>query len=444
MGDSEGAAAVSLPEPAVRRMSRYRWVVLAITFMSYLMCFADRANIGVVLPVLRQEFSMTNMEAGALMSFFYLGYSATQIPAGVFAGRFGTRGLVACSVLGFSLFTYLISTATSVAMVKWYRIGLGCCEGPFPVGATSTIKNWFPPSERGTATGIYMAATTLATVLTPPIAVWILTSWGWRQVFVIFAVPGFVTAALWYVLVRTRPEQSAFASAAEATYIRTAAADAVARRQDQRFRLMDRLIRAKTVAALASNLDLLRSWNVWGVALSYFFAVSIVMGILTWVPSYLVHVKGLSFREMGWLATAPWIGGCLGSLLGGWFSDQVLAKRRKPTMWVTALATAAMMFVLINLPDNRTLLLVALFMAGFLLHVGWPAFTAYPMGLTTGQTYPVAISILNTGGNLGGFVSPIIAGSLLDAWGSYDLVFLYFAACGILCWLISCTIDEPV
>jgi sugar phosphate permease len=440
MGDHGRAAA----NTGSWHMPQYRWVVLAIIFLSYMMCFADRGNIGVVLPALKAEFSMTNMEAGALMSFFYIGYSVTQIPAGFFASRFGTRGLVCGSVLGFSLFTYLISTASSAAMIKWSRIGLGCCEGPFPVGASSTIKNWFPPRERGTATGIYMAATTIATMLTPPAAAWILTGWGWRYVFIVFAVPGFVTATLWYFLVRTRPEESGFVGAAELAHIRDATADASTPIQDKHFRLLDRLIRARHVAALDTNRKLLTSWNLWGITLSYFFAVSIVIGILTWVPSYLVHVKGLSFREMGWLAAAPWIGGTFGALFGGWFSDRVLGKRRKPTMWVTALATAAMMFVLIALPDSLPLLTAALFMSGFLLHIGWPAFTAYPMGLTTSRTYPVAISILNTGGNMGGFFAPIIAGYLLDLNGTYDLVFLYFAACGVLCWLLNCTIEEPI
>lgn len=433
------------PQTSLQRMTQYRWVVLAIMWVSYVMCFADRGNVGVVLPVLRQEFQMSNMEAGALMSFFFIGYSLSQIPAGFFASRFGTRGLVSVSVLGFSLFTYLIGTANSAAVIKWFRIALGTLEGPFPVGATTTIKNWFPGQEQGTATGIYMAATAIATMATPPVAVWIMMNWGWRYVFFFFAIPGLITATLWYILVRTRPEESPFPNAAEVAHITNTAVTAVeATKVEKSFGLLDTLIRAKKVQVIEENINVLKSWNVWGVTLSYFFAVAIVMGLMTWVPSYLVNVKGYSFVKMGWIAAAPWIGGAIGALGGGWFSDKVLAKRRKPTMWVTGIATAIMMFVLIHIPENVTLLFIALLMAGALLHVGWPAFTAYPMGLTTGKTYPVAISILNTGGNMGGFFSPVIAGYLLDTYKSYDMVFMFFAACAILCWLINTTIDEPI
>jgi sugar phosphate permease len=427
-------------------MTQYRWVVLGIMWVSYLMCFADRGNIGVVLPMLRQEFAMTNMEAGSLMSLFFIGYAITQIPAGFFASKFGTRGLVSFSVLGFSLFTYLIGTATSASVIKWFRIGLGTCEGPFPVGATTTIKNWFPPQERGTAAGIYMAATTIAAMATPPLAVWIMLNWGWRYVFYAFAIPGLITATLWYILVRTRPEESPYPNDREKEHILDAPLPVAAeqKQEEKSFGLLDRLIRAKKVPVIETNAKVLSSWNIWGVTLSYFFAVSIVMGLMTWIPSYLVNVKGYSFMKMGWIAVAPWIGGTVGALGGGWLSDKVLAKRRKPTMWVTGIATAIMMYVLINVPENAVALFIALFLAGGLLHVGWPAFTAYPMGLTTGKTYPVAISILNTGGNLGGFFSPMIAGYLLDTYKSYDAVFLFFGACAILCWLVNCTIEEPV
>jgi len=103
-----------------------------------------------------------------------------------------------------------------------------------------------------------------------------------------------------------------------------------------------------------------------------------------------------------------------------------------------------MMVVLINLPQDPNAVAIALFMTGFLINVGWPAFTAYPMGLATGATYPVAIALVNSGGNLGGFFSPMIAGLLLDSFNSFTNVFVYFGVAAALSLLILFTIDEPV
>ncbi|MHC1745920.1 MAG: MFS transporter [Negativicutes bacterium] len=438
----ENARGMNKPVP--QKATKYRWMVLFVMWLAYLMCFADRGNIGIVLPVLRTEFSLTNMEAGALMSFMFIGYSITQIPAGFYVSKYGTRGLVSIAVLGFSVFTALIGTAASAGIIKWFRVGLGLFEGLFPIGATSTIKNWFPPKERGFATGIYMAATNVAAMLTPPVAVWIMINYGWRWVFYLFALPGIITAILWYFLVRTRPEEMKACNAAEVEYINDTSGVTTVKTEQKSFGLLDTLIRAKTVTPIQTNAKVLTNWNVWGITLSYFFAVSIYYGMVTWIPSYLVNAKGFSLMKMGWVSIAPWVGGSLGAIAGGWISDNIFAKRRKPTMWVTGLATAAMMFVLINVPENLTILTITLFMSGFLMNIGWGTFTAYPMGLTTNKTYPVAISILNTGGNIAGFTSPIIAGYLLDTYKSYDAVFMFFAACGIICWLINCTIEEPI
>ncbi|WP_257790170.1 MFS transporter [Aeribacillus pallidus] len=105
------------------------------------------------------------------------------------------------------------------------------------------------------------------------------------------------------------------------------------------------------------------------------------------------------------------MGGLIGVLLGGVISDKVFLKRRKSTMLITAIATAIMMLVVVNIPDNGTLVSLSLGLAGFFLNIGWPAFTAYPMGLTSKETFPVAIAIVNSGGNLGGFFSPMIVGA---------------------------------
>ncbi|MBN0524218.1 MFS transporter, partial [Pseudomonas aeruginosa] len=86
---------------------------------------------------------------------------------------------------------------------------------PCPVGLASTINNWFPPKEKATATGVYIAATMFAPIIVPPLAVWIAVTWGWRWVFFSFAIPGIVAAIAWYLLVKSKPAESGFVSQSE-------------------------------------------------------------------------------------------------------------------------------------------------------------------------------------------------------------------------------------
>ncbi|SDE07131.1 MFS transporter [Sporomusa acidovorans] len=215
----------------VERKTRYRWVVLAVIFLFYLINFADRTNLGVVLPMIKAEFNLSNFEAGSLMSFFFLGYAITQIPGGLFMGKHGTRGMVSFSILGFSIFTYLIGTSANAVMMKWFRLGLGLCEGPSPVGGSATIKNWYPPQEQGTAAGVFMGASSVALMSIPPIAVWIMVNYGWRHVFYWFAIPGIILSIIWYLFVHSRPEESPYCNQAEVDYIRNTSALDIPRRQ---------------------------------------------------------------------------------------------------------------------------------------------------------------------------------------------------------------------
>ncbi|CDL60373.1 D-glucarate permease [Klebsiella pneumoniae IS39] len=136
------------------RKTKYRFVVLTMIFLVYAINYADRTNIGAVLPFIIDEFHINNFEAGAIASMFFLGYAVSQIPAGFFIAKRGTRGLVSLSIFGFSAFTWLMGTVSSVFGLKLVRLGLGLSEGPCPVGLASTINNWFPPKEKATATGV--------------------------------------------------------------------------------------------------------------------------------------------------------------------------------------------------------------------------------------------------------------------------------------------------
>ncbi|MBU2699990.1 sugar phosphate permease [Sporomusaceae bacterium BoRhaA] len=426
-------------------VTRYRWFVLAFIFVIYTLSYGDRANIGVVLPVIKAEFQLSNFEAGSLASFFFVGYALTQIPAGFWYSLFGVKKLMALSMIMVSVFTGLIGTSGSAFMIKMYRLGLGLAEGPTPVGMAATINTWFPPKEKGIASGIYLAAAKFAPVIVPPICVAIMQSYGWRYVFYWFALPGIILAAGWYFLIKDRPEESPFCSPGEVDYIKnTAVANQQKEIQQKKsFLWLDKLIHLKHVSKIETNAQIFCSWNIWGNTFGYCLMLSVVNGILTWIPSYLVNEKHFSFIKMGFVASAPWIGAVLGNLIGGWIADKIFDKRRKPLMLVSTLSTAIMMLLLINSPADARLLGIMLFFTGFLLNLGFSAFTAYPMGLTTKKTFPIAIAVVNSGGHLGSVFSPMFAGFLLDKF-NYGAVFSFFALCAALSLLVILTVDEPI
>ncbi|EKK5268582.1 MFS transporter [Cronobacter dublinensis] len=429
------------------KSTNYRFVVLALIFVVYAINYADRTNIGAVLPFIIDEFHINNFEAGAIASMFFLGYALTQIPAGFFIAKRGIRGMVALSVFGFSFFTWLMGTASSVFGLKIIRLGLGVAEGPCPVGLASTINKWFPAKEKATATGVYIAATMFAPIIVPPLAVWIAVTWGWRWVFYSFAIPGIVIAIAWYLLVRSSPGESRFVSQNEREFIESDRQENNTARENidlhPKFALLDKIIRVRPCEPIKTVKGLFTSRNILGDCLAYFMMVSVLYGLLTWIPLYLVKEKGFNFLSMGLVASMPCIGGFIGAIGGGYISDKLLGRRRKPTMMFTAIATMLMMLVMLNIAQSTTAVCIGLFMVGLCLNIGWPAFTAYGMAVADAKTYPIAASIINTGGNLGGFVSPMVAGFLLDTTGNFNAVFTYFGACAAVGLVVIALLDEP-
>jgi len=426
------------------KRTNYRWVVLMAVCLFQMVNFADRAIIGVVIPSLRTEFKISNFEAGAIASIFFFGYVLVLIPAGWLMSRIGVTRLVAATVAVFSLITGVMGTASSAALLKVYRVGLGVFEAPAAIGGNATMKNWFPAKERGTAAGIVTAATSSAVMVVPPIAVWILVNHGWRSVFFYFAIPGFLVALILFVFVRDLPESTPYSSAAEAAYIHDVTDAEEGKATVASWGWLDKVLRSKHVDQIDTRVKVFQSKNIYGDALTYGCMQMVYYGLLTWIPSYLVTAKHFSFGKMGWVAAAPWLGGLVGNIGGGMISDKLFGGRRKPMIFISALTTVIMMWFLIHVRADVTSLTITLFLAGVFLNCSWPSFFTYPMGLTTGQIYPLAVSVIITGGNLGAFVSPMTVGFILDRYKSYDPVFAFFAGAAILALILVSFLDEPI
>jgi sugar phosphate permease len=248
------------------------------------------------------------------------------------------------------------------------------------------------------------------------------------------------------------PARSRFVSPAEAAHIGSGLPAAPANRARSaapisagppRFVRLDRIIRGRSVRPIATAKETFASGNIWGLAIGYLMMTGIINVILAWLPTYLTNVKQFSLMNVGFVASAPFVGGVLGNIMGGLFSDRVVGKRRKPTILISTVSTVFMMYALIHAPNEPVTLAILLFLTGFLLNVGYSSFTVYPAGLTTKDAYPLAVSVVNTGGQAGGALFPFLTGLLLDAY-SWDAVFLFLGASSLVAMAVMLLVVEPV
>jgi len=433
------------------KMTNYRWVVMGLIFGVWAIACADRANLGVAMPFMRKEFSISNTEAGAIVSLFSFSYAVVQIPAGLLFKRMSAKvqeKVFPVFLLLVSVFTGLMGTTSSPFLLKFFRVGLGIAEGPLGIGCTNIMNRWFPAKEKGTAMGLWNTASKLGAVIAPPACVIIAEMYGWREIFYLFAIPGIFLATAWVFMVKISPKDSKFCSPAEVAYIQNEQAPVVSSQssivsKQRDFGWLDKLNRTKKVIPLETVGQVFRSWNIIGIALAYGCMIGISNTFMLWIPTYLMTVKGFVSIKMGFLASAPFVGAVIGNPLGGWVSDRMLDKRRKPTMLIGALCTIVMMFALLYAPNNAIYLGLVLMLSGLLLGFGFSGFTVYPMGIATKEAYPLAFAIVNTGGQLGGACAPLIVGMILDAY-SWNAVFIYLALSSIVCFAIVTTVVEPI
>jgi sugar phosphate permease len=434
------------------KIGNYRWVVIGLIFIIWAIACADRANLGIALPFMKKEYGISNTEAGMIISLFSFAYGVVQIPAGLIYKRLSNRvsgALFPVFMIFTSIFTGLMGTTSSVFFLKLFRVGLGISEGPLGIGCTNIINRWFPAKEKGTATGLWLTASKLGPLVVPPLCVVVMEVWGWREIFYVFAIPGILLSIIWIFTVTNTPEENRFCSKAECDYIRSEAGLVVApqkvaaARKHYQLGWLDVLIRTRKVPQLRTVREVFSSWNIVGAAIGYGCMIGITNIFMSWIPTYLVTVKGFTSIKMGFLASAPFFGAVMGNVLGGLVSDRVLGKRRKPLMMLSALGTIFMMFALVNAPDNAAYLGFTLFLAGLTVSAGFGGYTVYPMGLANKAIYPVSFGIINSVGQIGGACAPLVAGMLLDAY-NWTSVFIYMGASSMVCLLILFSIVEPV
>ncbi|WP_195724589.1 MFS transporter [Herbaspirillum sp. CAH-3] len=452
---SSAAPAASAATPlAQQKPTRYRWVVMGLIFMIWAIACADRANFGIALPYMKKEYGISNTEAGLIVSLFSFAYGIVQIPVGLMYKRLSekTTGILfSVFILLTSLFTGLMGTTSSVLLLQLYRVGLGLSEGPLGIGCTNVINRWFPPEEKGTATGLWIAASKLGPLIVPTVCIIVIQLWGWREIFYVFAVPGIFLAILWFFLVTNSPAENRFCNEAERRYITqdvpaapaTGGARPAQGAQVAPMPWLDGINRTRRVPRLETLRQVFTSWNVIGVAIGYGCMIGISNIFMSWIPTYLVTVKGFASVKMGFLASAPFIGAVAGNMLGGVISDRLLGGRRKPMMLLGALGTAVMTLMLVEAPDSVLYLGAMLMLSGLMLGIGFAGYSAYPMGLATKSTYPTAFGIVNSLGQIGGACAPLAVGMLLDRY-DWSSVFLYMVGTSLLCLVLLLSVVEPI
>ena len=399
---------------------RYR--VLAYLFALMMITYLDRVCFSTTAGAMAAELGLSLEEIGIAGSCFVLGYVLFEIPGGWLADRFGARAMLSRIVVWWSVFTALTGAARSFGSLIAIRFLFGCGEaGAFP-GATSAIARWFPRTELARAQAIVMFGSRVGFAMTSWVVIALMSSYGWRSVYWIFACLGIFWAAGWSVWFRDTPGQHRSVGPKERALIR-----------DQR----SASFRHARIpwGALATDRNI---WALCGMYSGYTWGLYFY---IQWLPTYLEQARGLDLPEIGPTAAAVLLSGAVANLAGGWLSDRLAKRtgiqtaRRIPAM--VGLVSAGGFLALSAKISDDTLALVCLAMsfgcAELILAVTWA--TCLDIG---GSAAGVVSGTMNSLGQVGGALAPWLIGLMVDRTGSWELPLLvsagYYGVSAIL-WL---------
>lgn len=424
--------AVMLESPVRTRPTGVRHSVLLLLVLFYANTYMDRVVIAAAAPMIRTEFGLDAITLGLVFSAFTLAYALFQIPGGWLADRFGPRRVLTLITCYWSVFTMGTALAWNAASLIVIRFLFGTGEaGAFP-GATRAFSRWLPSTERGFAQGITHSGARAAGALTPLLVAWIMVNWGWRSAFLTFGVLGFVWGGVWHWYYRDRPEDHPSVNDAELAIIHETDLDA-----------------AKPAPAghggAAEGVRvpwrlLLRNTNMWTICLMYFCYVYTFWIFLSWMPTYLVESRGFSLLAGGFFSGLPLLAGAVTNTAGGWISDR-LSQSRGLRFGRRATAMSGFVFAIAfivpgALTSSPTVAIVCLTLAAagleFTTGVSWA------VAIDVGREYAGTVSaMMNMFGNLGGALSPVVFGMLVQWTGRWELPFLIASALCVvaaLCW----------
>jgi sugar phosphate permease len=398
--------------PRLRRTQR---VAIFLLTLAGCINYLDRSALSVANSMIRGEMGLSASEMGMLLSAFSMAYAFSQLPVGVMLDRFGARLMLGVGMCAWSVAQLCGGFVTSLQQFFIARVFLGIGESPqFPAGA-KVIGEWFNMKDRGAPTGIFVASSTIGPALAPPILTGLMLALGWRNMFILTGVLGFLVALGWYATYRDRNEVKL--TREEEAYL-----DQGAETQN-----------AKRSLSGAEWRALFGQRTTWGMLFGFMGVIYMVWLYLTWLPAYLEHERGLSIANTGWVVSIPYFFGTIGMVSSGFIADRLLRHGFSPIgsrKWpiCTGLIGAALFTVPAALTGSTVMAVVYISLA--MLFINLASGGAWSLVSVAAPRHVVASlgSIQNFGGFLAGSAAPLITGIVVDRTHSFVNALIVSAA----------------
>jgi MFS family permease len=402
--------------------TRGRFTLLNFALALSIITYVDRVAIASAATAMRAELGLSAVQMGWVFSAFTFAYAAFEIPSGWWGDVVGPRRVLTRIVLWWSTFTMVTGMAWSFGSLSLARFLFGVGEaGAFP-NISRTFAHWFPARERGHAHGVVFMGTRLGGAIAPPLVVMLMAWIGWRKSFFVCGLLGVAWCIAWRRWFQDDPAKHPSVNAAELEIIREGLGP-------------EHPPRLPWSALLSPNLLM--------ICMMYFCMAYTLYFNLTWLPTYLREARGFTVSQAGWIAGVILLTGALGSFLGGRLTDHLVKThglRIGRRIGVITLPLSGALLVAAAQIENPVLasILLAVTLGVADLNVSSCWSMCHDVG---GESAGTVSGAMNTFGNIGGAISPLVVGYAVQWWSSWTVPFYVTAFVYVLGGALTYLID---
>ena len=392
--------------------SENRYVVFFFLYVGFCISYIDRSAIGLALPSISKDFALAPTQMGVVISAFFIGYSIMQLPGGWMADKFGSKSVILIALTLWSIFTFKTGHASSLAGLLFLRFVFGLCEGPYAGACYRGIAEYFPRELRPAfATGV-LSSNYIGSAIAPIIIVPLILWFGWRGMFQALGCIGLVYVFFYAFFVKqVKPAEEEKAG-------------------------------AKKGSKKEYFLKLLHFSIIWKLVVCAFCISCINKGLDAWMPTYLIAERGINLKAVGYVTPIPFMASFLSTAVCGWIMNKYFDRVEQYMIGICAVMTAVFLYLMYN---AETLFWVVVFQCGvyFFKACILGSAVAIVLKIVTGNIAGSATMIVNMGGQVAGFISPVVMGYLVSVFnGSFNAVFYYLIGAASVCALSAFLIPK--
>ncbi|UXC34502.1 MFS transporter [Cupriavidus gilardii] len=401
-------------EDAIYR--KVSWRLVPFLLLCYVVAYLDRVNVGFAKLQMLNDLKFSETVYGLGAGVFFIGYFLFEVPSNVILHKVGARVWIARIMITWGLISAAMMFVTTPTMFYVLRFLLGVAEAGFFPGIILYLTYWYPAERRGRTTTWFMTAVALSGVIGGPLSGWIMQTFdgrngwaGWQWMFLLEGIPS-VLVGLWVLaFLDDRISHAKWLTAEEKAVLERNIAAETAHKEDMPIRRV------------------LSSPRVWMMSAIYFSFVMGLYGISFWLPTIIRQTGVKGALDIGLLTAIPYGVAVLGMVLVARSADRT--GERRWHIAIPAIAGAIGLVLSVLWHDRTVLAMVGLTLATIGIMTTLPLFWSLPTAFLAGTGAAAGIAMINSLGNLAGFISPYAVGWLKDLTQSTNAGMYLLAGC---------------